>query len=154
MRLNRFGLLIVLSTLAASCGGGGGSSGYSTAPTTNNGGNGAPSTGTTGTAANAVVIEIGDYSFSPGNLTVKAGTTVRWTDMGVYPHTATSDTNAWDSGSISAASTSTDPYGYTTTSSGMSYERVFTTPGTYKYHCALHPPSQYPSFVGTITVTP
>jgi hypothetical protein len=28
------------------------------------------------------------------------------------------------------------------------------TPGTFGYHCALHPPSMYPGFIGTVTVTP
>jgi len=28
-----------------------------------------------------------------------------------------------------------------------------TTTGTFHYHCSIHPPSRFPSFRGTITVT-
>jgi plastocyanin len=39
------------------------------------------------------------------------------------------------------------------TSPGGTYSFTFNTPGTYNYHCKVHPPSLYPSFVASITVT-
>jgi hypothetical protein len=37
---------------------------------------------------------------------------------------------------------------------GADKERLSQTPGTFGYHCAIHPPSMYPSFVGSVVVTP
>jgi plastocyanin len=38
-------------------------------------------------------------------------------------------------------------------SAGGTFDFTFTQPGTYPYHCTLHPPSLYPGFIGTVTVT-
>lgn len=66
-------------------------------------------------------------------MTVPSGSTVRWTNYdGVTTHTSTSDTGIWDSGPLS---------------SGQSFEATFNTPGTYPYHCTIHP-----NMTGTITV--
>jgi len=37
---------------------------------------------------------------------------------------------------------------------GASFQFTFTQPGTYRYHCVMHPPADYPAFVGVITVIP
>src|SRR5206468_1560141 len=73
-----------------------------------------------------------DFAFNPSTLTIYQGTTVRWTNTGSATHTSTSDTGAWDSGSL----VHNDTFLYT-----------FTTAGTYPYHCDIHP-----SMTGTITV--
>lgn len=103
------------------------------------------SAGCTGSAC----VTIQDFSFSPATLTVKAGTTVTWTNNGPSEHTSTSDTGVWDSGTISAPGGGVYGGG-----SAGTYQFKFTTPGTYSYHCKIHPPASYPSFTGTITVTP
>jgi plastocyanin len=77
-------------------------------------------------------VSIQDFSFNPQEMTIPAGTTVRWTNTGSAPHTSTSDTAVWDSGTLNQ---------------GDQYSRTFNTPGTYTYHCELHP-----SMTGTITV--
>lgn len=58
-------------------------------------------------------------------MSVKSGTTVTWTNDDSVAHTVTSDT-----GSV-LNSSSIAP--------GQSFSFTFTTPGTYAYHCAIHP---------------
>ena len=79
------------------------------------GGGGAP------VASNQV--SIGNDFFSAASIVVPAGTTVTWT---------------WNSGSTEhnvtfADATSGDRSG------GASYSRQFIAPGTFAYHCTLHP---------------
>jgi plastocyanin len=78
------------------------------------------------------------------------GTTVKWTNEGGAAHTATSDSGTWDSGQLAGAYNG--PYGGY--SGGGGYQYTFTAAGTYAYHCSIHPPSVYPDFTGTITVSP
>jgi plastocyanin len=72
-------------------------------------------------------------------VTVKLGTTVRWTNNGPSAHTTTSDMGVCDSPVLSP--------------NAGTFEMTFSTTGTFPYHCSIHPPSVYPGFVGTITVT-
>jgi len=89
-------------------------------------------------------VTIGDNNFGSGNLTVAAGTIVKWENGGLVPHSSTSNTGVWDSGSLSAGFTA-GGYFYT----GGACQRSFSTAGTYPYHCNFHAAMQ-----GTITVTP
>ena len=66
-------------------------------------------------------------------LTVKAGTTVTWTNKDDIPHGIASSNNAFKK---SKALDTDDGYSFT-----------FTTPGTYQYFCYLHP-----HMVGSIVV--
>lgn len=43
-------------------------------------------------------VDIGDNFFSPRELTITVGTTVRWTNKGQRPHTSTAEDGSWDSG--------------------------------------------------------
>jgi len=103
------------------------------------------------TAPTNGAVTIQDFSFSPTTLTVKVGTTVKWTNSGPSAHTATSNTGTWDSGQLSSP-TSGGAYGGG--SAGGTFQYTFTATGTYPYHCSNHPPSVYPGFTGTISVTP
>ena len=102
-----------------------------------------------GGGGNVVPVTIQDFSFSPSSQTIKAGMSVQWTNNGPSSHTTTSDNGVWDSGSL------TPPSGGYGGGGGASYRFTFATPGTYTYHCKLHPPSipAYSGFTGTITVT-
>jgi plastocyanin len=97
-------------------------------------------------------VTIKDFSFSPATLSVKAGTTVQWINSGPSSHTTTSDGGVWNSGTLSAPS---GGGAYGGGSAGGTYQFTFNTPGTYPYHCSIHPPSiaAYAGFTGTITVT-
>jgi plastocyanin len=81
----------------------------------------------------AVVINIQNFAFSPATMTVTAGSTVVWANHDSTDHTSTSDTGVWDVSDIPGGASS----------SGT----VFNTPGTYAYHCNIHP-----FMTGTIVV--
>jgi len=106
--------------------------------------------------AGTVNVTIQDFSFSPASVTIKAGTNVRWTNNGPSVHTTTSDAGTWASPSLAAPSGGGADPGYSASSAmaGGTFDFAFTQPGTYPYHCSLHPPSSFPGFTGTITVTP
>lgn len=74
--------------------------------------------------AEDMTIKIGNFVFSPQTLTVKAGTKVTWVNEDDIPHTVASTTQ----GLRSKALDTDDTFSFT-----------FTTPGTYKYFCGLHP---------------
>jgi plastocyanin len=124
--------------VAAACGGSSGSTG------TISGGDGG---GTPPGSPAPVTIQ--DFSFSPANVTIKVGTTVKWTNNGPSAHDVVSDAGVWTSGTLSGPGGS---YGGGSTAGG-SFQFTFAQPGTYPYHCAIHPPSAYPNFTGTVTVT-
>jgi plastocyanin len=73
----------------------------------------------------------GTQTFTPASLTVAAGTTVTFGNNDNYQHTTTSDTNLWNA-TLNPAGT---------------FTFQFNTPGTYTYHCSLHPAEK-----GTIIV--
>jgi plastocyanin len=68
-------------------------------------------------------VNIVNMAFAPGVITVSAGTTVTWTNNDNMAHTVTADDNSFDSGSIGMGST---------------FSKIFSTPGTYPYHCIIH----------------
>ena len=80
----------------------------------------------------ATRVVVKDFMFSPTPLTVKAGSTVTWTNMDDEPHTAVSDTGAFKSGGMDT---------------NESFSFKFDKPGTYHYTCTIHP-----RMVGTIIV--
>jgi plastocyanin len=75
-------------------------------------------------ASNQITID--NFAFNPRKLTVPVGAKVTWVNRDDVPHTATSTKKPrlFDSGTLD-----TDD----------KYSRVFTTPGTYEYFCAVHP---------------
>ena len=74
-----------------------------------------------GSAANTT-----DVYYSPPTITVVIGqnNTVTWINNDIAPHTVTADDGSFNSGNLDA---------------GASWTHVFTTPGTFTYHCAYHP---------------
>ena len=75
---------------------------------------------------------LGSQAFAPDDLNVAAGTTVTWKNTDAVAHTSTSDAAGWDSGVVNP---------------GGQFSTAFQTPGTYRYHCAIHP-----GMVGTVVV--
>ena len=80
----------------------------------------------------ATRIMVKDFMFNPTPLTVKAGSTVTWTNMDDEPHTAVSDTGVFKSGGMDT---------------NESFSFKFDKPGTYHYTCTIHP-----RMVGTVVV--
>ena len=85
------------------------------------------------TQAPASAVAIDNFTFAPQTLTVKTGTVVTWTNRDDIPH-----------GIAATDSTFTRSKALDT---GDSYSFKFTTPGTYKYFCYVHP-----HMIGTIVV--
>jgi plastocyanin len=85
------------------------------------------------TAPATVAVSIDNFTFTPQTLTVKAGTTVTWTNKDDIPHGIAATGNAFRR---SNALDTDDSYAF-----------VFTTPGTYQYFCYIHP-----HMTGTIVV--
>lgn len=82
-------------------------------------------------------VSIANFSFGPGTLTVKAGTTVTWRNNEDAPHTVTADDGS---------------FGSNTLSQGDSFSFTFDTPGTYDYHCQFHGGAGHTGMSGTIVV--
>ena len=84
-------------------------------------------------------VQIMNFSYSPTQLTVKAGSSVQWTNTDPVEHTVTvgghggGHVGSIDSGMMVQ---------------GQKFNYTFETPGTYEYHCDPHP-----TMMGTITVT-
>jgi plastocyanin len=79
-------------------------------------------------------VKIGNFTFAPQRITVKAGTTVIWINEDDIPHTVASSSKLFKSKALD----SEDKFSFT-----------FTTPGTYEYFCSLHP-----HMTGAIVVEP
>jgi plastocyanin len=84
-------------------------------------------------ASSANTVDIQNFAFSPDTLSVPAGTTVTWTNLDSTAHTVTADNGAFNSDDLPT---------------GQTYSFTFNTPGTYAYHCSIHP-----YMTGTVTVT-
>jgi phospholipase C len=69
-------------------------------------------------------VAIDNFSFTPATLTISAGTTMTWTNHDDVQHTVTAADKSFDSGAIDTDGT---------------FSHQFTTPGTYAYHCSIHP---------------
>jgi plastocyanin len=108
-------LVAAVAIIAAACNGTGPTA-YGAPATT------AATTATAATAANAATIK--GFSFQPDDLKVKVGAKVTWTNDDTVAHTVTADTNSFASGNLQQ---------------GGSFSFTFTRPGTYAYHCSIHP---------------
>lgn len=78
---------------------------------------------TTPVATDSVSIQ--NFAFAPAAITVKVGTTVTWTNHDDEAHTV-----------FFAFDGSRSPI---LVNSANIYHKTFTTPGTYTYHCTIHP---------------
>ena len=81
-------------------------------------------------------VNITNYAFSAAVIKVSTGTTVTWTNMDNVHHTVTVDSGTSsgpNSGELAI---------------GQKYSYKFTKPGTYSYHCMIHPEMH-----GTVIVT-
>ena len=84
------------------------------------------------TTPQSAEVKIDNFTFAPQSLTVKAGTTVTWTNEDDIPHTVAATGKAFKSKALDTD----DKFSFT-----------FTTAGSYEYFCSLHP-----HMTGTIVV--
>jgi plastocyanin len=84
-------------------------------------------------AAETVTVDITNFTFDPGTVTIQVGDTVTWTNNDAMPHTATStDDPATFDGEMQP---------------GESFSFTFEEEGTFAYFCEIHPQME-----GTIVV--
>jgi plastocyanin len=83
-------------------------------------------------ATSAVTID--NFSFMPAAITVKAGTTVTWTNKDEEPHSVVSSQEPMRSPTLAGTANT--------------FSHTFAKPGTYAYNCGIHP-----FMHGTVEVT-
>jgi plastocyanin len=85
---------------------------------------GESATAPTATASRAASERIVDFAFRPTPLRVSAGTRVVFSNQGGTAHTATANGGGFDTGRIQPGTTASV---------------TFKRPGTYLFHCSIHP---------------
>jgi plastocyanin len=114
------GIIAVLAALTtvAACG-------------SDSGGGGAPPATATASASSGSApagggstVEIMNFMFMPGSLTVPVGTTVTWKFDDSTDHTVSADDNSFASSPMA---------------NGQTFTHTFSTAGTVAYHCSIHP---------------
>ncbi len=83
------------------------------------------------TTGATLTVTIQNFAFQPNAITINLGDSIKWVNRDPTPHSTTQNTNLWTHD----------------LTSGQSFSREFTTPGTFLYHCRFHR-----SMTGTITV--
>ena len=69
-------------------------------------------------------VDISNFAFGPPAITVSAGTQIVWTNKDGTAHTVAADDGRFTS----------DPF-----DKSQSFTQTLATPGTYTYHCSIHP---------------
>jgi plastocyanin len=78
-------------------------------------------------------VSIDNFAFAPATLTVKAGSTVTWTNHDEEPHTVAASDGSFHSPGLGT---------------GATYSHTFPTAGKFDYVCSIHPMMH-----GTVVVT-
>jgi YVTN family beta-propeller protein len=69
-------------------------------------------------------IGIARFAFTPASFMIRDGQSATWSNTDPIAHTTTSDDGVWDSGTLLPGST---------------FATTLSQPGTYTYHCTIHP---------------
>jgi plastocyanin len=77
-----------------------------------------------GEAAKSEKVQIVEFSYEPDPVVVQVGGKVTWQNEDTAPHTATADDGSFDTGTIEK---------------GKLGSATFKEPGTFTYHCEIHP---------------
>jgi plastocyanin len=120
------------------------------------GGGGDDDDGGDGNGDGTTVDMTDDLVFDPEDITVSAGTTVTWENVGTVAHTVTayedeipSDATYFASGGFDSEEAARSGYpGEGAIEGGETYEHTFETTGTYEYFCIPHESTM----VGTVVV--
>ena len=94
---------------------------------------------TVGAEPGRVNISMERFQFKPPTITVKVGTTMLWVNNEQPRHTATSDTDIFNSGNMDR---------------GATFEFTFNDVGVFPYFCRFHGDKGGVDMAGTITVQP
>jgi YVTN family beta-propeller protein len=78
----------------------------------------------TAPAPDSAAVAITKFAFSPPTITVAVGQSITWTNTDPIAHTTTSNDMLWDSGPVQP---------------GTTFGTTLMQPGTYEYHCTIHP---------------
>lgn len=144
MRIQRlFPLLLILTSISlAACGDGGDDETtaaggveetveeFTTTPPAEGANERAPS----GEAVRSAKVEIKDFAYEPATVTIQTGGKVIWQNLDSTEHTATLDDGSFTTDALAE---------------GKLKSQSFKTPGTYAYHCEIHP-----EMTGTVEVEP
>lgn len=84
------------------------------------------------------IVSMTDNVFLASSVTINAGDTVTWTNLGTMQHSTTSDTFVWGSPTLNP---------------GVSFSFTFNNPGSFPYHCVFHGSAGF-GMIGTVTVNP
>lgn len=77
-----------------------------------------------GEAKKSEKVEIVEFTYQPDPVVVQVGGKVIWQNEDTAPHTATADDGSFDTGTIEK---------------GKLGSETFKEPGTFTYHCEIHP---------------
>jgi plastocyanin len=88
-------------------------------------------------------------TFEPSALTIKAGDTVEWKNVGTSVHHASTDTSKAINPADVSKPSKAQPFDSGFLQPGQSFSYTFTVPGKYRYICAPHETS---GMSGEITV--
>lgn len=124
--------LVALSLGLVACGGSGSDSSMATETTSEEaGGSGSGEAGSTesepapsGEASKSEKVQIVEFTYEPDPVVVQVGGKVIWQNEDTAPHTATADDGSFDTGTIEK---------------GKLGSATFKEPGTFTYHCEIHP---------------
>jgi plastocyanin len=77
-------------------------------------------------------VDIENFAYTPGTMKARVGQKVVWSNQDGAPHTVTANNLTWGRN----------------IAPGSTYVRAFDRPGTFPYHCAIHP-----NMRGTVVVS-
>ena len=103
----------------------------------------------TGTG-NIIIIQLNDQlRFVPTEITINAGDTVEWRNVGAIPHTVTADPGRAPSSKNIALPDGGQAFDSGWLTAGQSFRYTFSEPGVYRYVCLPHEQAR---MIGTVIV--
>ncbi len=98
----------------------------------------------------SIVVQMNDQlRFTPTEITIKAGDTVEWRNIGLIPHTVTADPKRAPSSRNIELPDGAESFDSGWVTTGQSFRYTFSEPGVYRYICLPHEQAR---MVGTVIV--
>ncbi len=87
----------------------------------------------------SIVVQMNDQlRFTPTEITIKAGDTVEWRNIGLIPHTVTADPKRAPSSRNIELPDGAESFDSGWVTTGQSFRYTFSEPGVYRYICLPH----------------